>query len=104
MDTTPTQGLDKSSGKSRKGADVINNEQDKAFAEAFRPLTGMDAEQRETLQRRFKLATDAKMECARLDGILAAQQAAVRTAGKPAVAGVEASLLVTRRRFRELRC
>lgn len=54
VNTTPTQGLDKSSGVSRKGADVRKAESNKAMGDALRPITGLDDQQRLTLHRRFK--------------------------------------------------
>ena len=55
VDTTPTQGLDKSSGQSRKGADVQKSETNKAMAEALQPIFGETPAEREKRHRRFKL-------------------------------------------------
>jgi hypothetical protein len=46
-----TQGLDKSSGQSRKGADVRDAEYDKAMAEALKPLLNETPKQRATRMR-----------------------------------------------------
>lgn len=105
VDTTPTQGLDKSSGKSRKGADVRRAEVDKAMSEAMRPVTGLDHEQLQTLHRRFKLPHAAKLECAVLDTRLASREADERGANSPRdLQAAQQSLFETRKRFRELRC
>ena len=104
VDTTPTQGLDKSSGKSRKGADVQKSENNKAMAEALRPIFGESAEQREKRHRRFKLAPADNLECASLDDRLPAQETAIRNADKNAVTGAEAALFKSRQRYRELGC
>lgn len=104
VDTTPTQGLDKSSGQSRKGADVQKSEANRAMAEALRPVFGETPEEREKRHRRFKLAPQDRVECANLDARLPAQESAVRNADKSAAAGAEAALFESRKRYRELRC
>lgn len=104
VDTTSTQGLDKSSGQSRKGADVRATEQNNAMAEALRPLISETPAQRETRHRRFKLPAGDKLECADLDSRLPAQEDAVRVASKGDAAAAELSLFQSRKRFRELRC
>jgi hypothetical protein len=104
VDTTPTQGLDKSSGQSRKGADVQKSEHNKAMAEALRPIFGETADQREIRHRRAKLAPSDNLECAGLDARLPTQEAAIRNADKSAVSTAEAALFKSRQRFRELRC
>lgn len=104
VDTTPTQGLDKSSGSSRKGADVRQIEQNKAFADALRPILGETAAQREKRHRRFKLPPRDRMECDDLDSRLLRHEAATRSADKAAAAKAEADLFDSRKRYRELRC
>ncbi len=105
LDTTPTQGLDKSSGKSRKGPDVRKAEHDRAMSEALRPITGLEHEQRQTLHRRFKLSHAAKLECALLDSRLASQETNERTATTPQdLQTAQQSLFESRKRFRDLRC
>jgi hypothetical protein len=104
VDTTPTQGLDKSSGKSRKGADVRRAEADKAFGDAIRPITRMDDQQRETMRRRLKLQHAAKLECTRLDSRLASEEAAERTASPQDLQAAQLALFESRKRYRELTC
>ena len=105
VNTTPTQGLDKSSGVSRKGADVRKAESHKVMGDALRPITGLDDQQRLTLHRRFKLPHGAKLECAVLDTRLESQQADERNAVNPQdLQAAERSLFESRKRFRELRC
>ena len=41
IDTTPTQGMDKMTGASRKGADVQRAEHNALMADALKPLTSM---------------------------------------------------------------
>jgi hypothetical protein len=68
IDVEPTRGLDKSSGKSRTGNDVRHERNREMFAEAVKPLTGMDAKQLDAAGRRMKLSTKAQQDCRRLDG------------------------------------
>lgn len=104
VDTTPTQGLDKSSGSSRKGADVRQIEQNKAWADAMRPIFGETPAQREKRHRRFKLTPAERSECERLDGRLPAQEAARHNADKAGAARADVDLFESRKRYRELRC
>lgn len=106
VDTTATQGLDKSSGHSRKGADIQRIEQNKVMADALHPLLGETAPQREVRHRRFKLSPADRSECARLDERLSAQEAAVRKAVTTTLTPgpADATLFETRKRYRELRC
>lgn len=104
VDTTPTQGLDKSSGKSRKGADVRRAETDKMFGDAMRPITGLDHKQRDTLHRRFKLPHAAKLECAVLDTRLTSHEAAERNAAPQSLKAAQQELFESRKRYRELSC
>lgn len=104
VDTTPTQGLDKSSGSSRKGADVRQIEQSKAMADALRPIFGETPGQREKRHRRFKLPPGDRMECDDLDSRLLRHETATRGAAKAAAAKAEADLFDSRKRYRELRC
>ena len=41
IDAIPTQGMDKMTGASRKGADVRRDEHNALMADALKPLTGM---------------------------------------------------------------
>jgi len=104
VDTTPTQGLDRSSGTSRKGADVRTTEQNKAFADAMRPILGETQEQWDKRRRRFKLSPAERSECQNLDGRLVKLEAGTRAADKPTAAQAEVSLFESRKRYRELRC
>jgi hypothetical protein len=104
VDTTPTQGLDKSSGRSVKGADVSRSETRKAFADAIKPLTGMDAAQLDQAGKRQKLETKGQRECAVLDRQLPAQVRDARASDKTVAARAEIVLFESRKRFRELGC
>lgn len=104
VDTTPTQGLDKSSGKSRKGADVRKAERNKSMTDALRPITGLDDKERATLQRRFRLPHAAKLECGVLDVRLQSQAVNERDASPQTLQAAQSALFESRRRFRELHC
>lgn len=67
IDVEPTRGLDKSSGSTRTGSDVAREKNREIFAEAVRPLTGMDSKQIETAGRRQKLSSKAQKDCKWLD-------------------------------------
>lgn len=76
IDVEPTRGLDKSSGSTRTGSDVVREKHREIFADAVRPLTGMDSKQLETAGRRQSLTSTAQKDCKWLDGeILVAEQA-----------------------------
>lgn len=104
VDTTPTQGLDKSSGVSRKGRDVRREENSKMFNDAVRPLTGRSHEEAKILHRRFKLPASVKLECQWLDARLPAQEAAVKKAGAASREAAETRLFLSRSRYRNLGC
>lgn len=104
VDTTPTQGLDKSSGVSRKGRDVRREESSRVLNEAMRPLTGLSHEEAKIQQRRFKLPASVELECQWLDVRLPSQEAAVKNADAQNREKAEAQLFLSRSRFRNLGC
>jgi hypothetical protein len=104
VDTTPTQGLDKSTGVSRKGRDVQREEFKRSINEIMRPLTGMSHEQTKTFEWRLKLPASAQTECRLLDERLLDQEQTVRTSTPATKAEAEVQLFLSRRRFRELGC
>ena len=67
IDVEPTRGLDSSSGKTRIGSDVRREQFHEAFADAIKPLTGMDAKQLDASGRRMKLASELQKKCRQLD-------------------------------------
>lgn len=104
VDTTPTQGLDKWTGQSRKGADVLGSERNKQMADAMKPLLNETPLQREKRHRRAKLPPPDRMECGRLDSAieLAASNPGPKQGAQPSPA--DQQLFEQRRRYRELRC
>lgn len=99
IDVEPTRGLGP-----RVGADVQRERIREIQAEALRPLTGMNSAQRDTFHKRFKLTPEARRECAGLDRSIAQNEVIERSALGPKLAAVQQTLLLDRRRFRELRC
>lgn len=104
VDTTPTRGLDKWTGVSRKGEDARREDFNRGMSEAIRPITGMTHEQRMVFQRRMKLPADAQYECKLLDARISQQERAVRDSSPKALAEAETQLFLSRSRFRDLRC
>lgn len=104
VNTTPTQGLDRSSGHSRKGADVRRDELDGAMAEALKPLLGESKERYQKRHRRSKLTPAAQAECALLDRKLVSGEAAARQASAKERPRVDTELLDMRQRAFELHC
>ena len=104
IDATPTQGMDKMTGTSRKGADVRRHEHDGAMADALKPLTGMTPEQYRVYKHRFKLSPADKAECARLDASLPGlkQRAVAAPSSEKVLADVE--LYKARKNFNDLNC
>ena len=104
IDATPTQGMDKMTGASRKGADVRRDEHNALMADALKPLTGMSTEQYRVHKHRFKLSPKDKAECSRLDTALPKlkQHAATAPSSERALADVE--LYKARKYFNDLNC
>lgn len=104
IDATPTQGMDKMTGASRKGADVRRDEHNAVMADALKPLTGMSADQYRVYKHRFKLSPKDKAECARLDTNLPElkQRAATALSSEKTRADVE--LYKARKQLNDLNC
>lgn len=99
VDVEPTRGLGP-----RVGVDVQRERIREIQAEAMRPITGMSSAERDTFHKRFKLTPEAKRECASLDRNIAQNEAVERLAKGSELSAVQQTLLMDRRRFRELRC
>lgn len=103
IDVEPTRGLT-TTGRERNGSDVQREIHREQFAEAVRPLTGMDSKQYQVATQRVKLPAEAQRECKALDASLPRLEAMeVRSHGAELEA-LRANLLKQRKRFRELRC
>ena len=104
IDATPTQGMDKMTGASRKGADVQRDERNAAMANALKPLTGMTADQYRVHKHRFKLSASEKAECVRLDNSLPTLKQRAATASTNGKAMAEVDLYKARKLFNDLNC
>lgn len=104
VDATPTQGMDKMTGSTRKGADVLRDENRKAVDAALQPLTGLDHEQMNVERKRHKLSAADKITCRNLDRQLPELEA--RTARSAASQKQEADtdLYKARKTFFALKC
>ncbi len=67
INAEPTRGLNQFTGNVQRGRDVQNEMNREAFAQAVRPLTGMDANQLAVESRRQQLTPDARRQCQKLD-------------------------------------
>ena len=104
VDATPTQGMDKMTGSSRKGAEALRDERRKIMDSAFQPLTGLNHEQMNVERRRQKLSPDAKATCRNLDRQLPQLEKQAGGASASQKQGAEADLYRARRAFFELKC
>jgi hypothetical protein len=104
IEVEPTRGVNSLSGKARTGPDVANEQRREMWAEALRPLTGLDAKGYAAEARRSRLSSAAHAECARLDVANAQMEAAERAADASAKPAVQRDLLTLRKRFKDLRC
>lgn len=104
IDATPTQGMDKMTGASRKGADVRRDEYNTTISNALKPLTGMTPDQYRVHRHRFKLSPSDKAECARLDNSLPGLKQRATTAPTSGKAMAEVELYKARKLFNDLNC
>jgi hypothetical protein len=104
IDVEPTRGIDKTTGTTRKGADVRNEEFREAVAEAWKPLTGMSAKEFDVANRRLRLEPAARAECAQLDRRINVGEVDERAAAPAQRPTVQRQLWVDRQRHRRLGC
>ena len=106
IDVTPTQGMDKLSGTSRKGADVRRDEHQRAMSNALRPLLGETPEQYKTRHRRAAnhLTQNEQAKCNTLDRRLQNLEEAERNATGQQLEDAQKQLLQDRKQYRSLKC
>lgn len=104
LELEPTRGLNKTSGRELIGQDVQREHHREIFAEAVRPLTGMDATQLDALSRRQKLTHSAQQTCYQLDRQIPATEKEEKLAPPPNLGEVQTRLLRLRQDYRKLRC
>jgi hypothetical protein len=104
VDVTPTQGMDKMGGQSRKGAEVQHDEGRKVLDKALQPLTGKSHEDMDVLRRRVNLSPGTRARCGALDGQLAELQGAVAQTSGAEKGRAEVELYKARKSFFDLQC
>ena len=93
VDITPTQGLDKITGTSKKGADVQRSEHNKLMADIFKPILRQTPEERARATKRAGMLPEENAECYMLDGQV-----------RDSKSRNEVSLYQTRKRYKDLKC
>ncbi|WP_051953904.1 DUF4124 domain-containing protein [Xenophilus azovorans] len=104
IDATPTQGMDKMAGRSRKGREVQRSEMNRQFDEALHPLHGRSHEEMNVLRKRVYLSGRDRQQCVRLDGLLPTLEADAARATGPAKARADVDLYKARKQFFDLKC
>ena len=104
LEIEPSRGVSKLSGKERIGQDVFYERQREAMAEAWRPVTGMDAKELAVYSRRAQLAPAARNECRQLDQSMPEAELEERRVAPAQLREVQQRLFLLRQRSRELRC
>ena len=104
IDVQPTRGLNKSSGRELVGSDVRREVHREQFAEALRPLTGMNAQQLNTAGKRYQLPTQAQRDCHVLDNKIPQLEQAEKSASGSELRGIQDQLFKARGQYRGLRC
>lgn len=100
----PTKGLNRFSGREVIGNDVRREKEREMFADAVRPLTGMNAAQLDTAGRRQKLSPSAQQECRSLDSSILELERSEKQSTQTALKAVQNNLYRERKRFHDLRC
>ena len=104
VDATPTQGMDKMTGQSRKGKDVQTVEMNALFDKAVQPVTGKTSDEMNVVRHRIKLGAQDQNECSRLDTRLPDLEAAAANSAGAAKGRADVDLYRARKRFFDLKC
>lgn len=104
LDVEPTRGVSKMSGTERIGKDVARERTREMWAEALRPISGMDAKQYAIYERRYPLPVAAQQECRQLDRDMPPVEQEERRTAPPALHDVQVRLFLMRKRFKDLQC
>lgn len=104
VDTTPTRGVNKLSGRERIGSDVRGELTNEMMADALKPLFGENGQQRATRLRRSKLELAASRRCYQLDDEIPVAEKSEARAHGAELERAQRHLLELRRTFFELRC
>jgi hypothetical protein len=104
IDSEPTKGVSKISGKERLGADVLAENRNNMFAEAVRPITGQTNEEFDKRRRRIYLSPSDKLSCAKLDFYIPYLEKEEAAAKKENLKTIQENLYNQRLSYRNLRC
>lgn len=104
IDATPTQGVDKMTGQSRKGRDVQRDEFNAAFDNALRPLHGRSHADMDVMRRRIKLTNIDQAQCSSLDKRLPRLESEAAGASGHEKARADVDLYKARKQFFDLKC
>lgn len=104
VDVTPTQGVDKMTGRSLKGADVQREEHRTILDSATRPLHGLSHGEMDVLRRRQKLSSADQARCAALDRQVPALEAKAAKPDGGVKEQVDVELYQARKRVFDLKC
>lgn len=104
IDATPTQGMDKMTGQSRKGREVRRDEFNREFDQALRPWHGRSHDEMNTLRKRVYLPTRDQQRCTQLDRLVPALEVEAATAKGEGRARADVDLYNARKQFFDLKC
>jgi hypothetical protein len=104
IDTTPTEGLNQSTGRVQRHPDVQRQVFQRELHEAMRPISVLSPETLQRLSQRYKLSRSAQLECAVWDQRLPGFEQAAAKANAAQKASAELELFQARQHFRDLRC
>lgn len=104
VDITPTQGMDKMSGKSRKSYELQRADVTHAVDDALKPLTDKSRGEMEVMRRRVNLTSNAQQDCARLDARLPALEQGARDSAAKNKSQADFDLYEARKRYFDLKC
>ena len=99
LEIEPTRGVGR-----KEGRDVQQERHREMFAEAVRPLTGLNAKQLDVQGRRIKLLPDIQRECRALDAQIPSAERDEGKATGERLNLIRGGLFILRQRQRDLRC
>ena len=104
IDTTPTQGLNRSTGKVQRHPDVQREITHRQLAEAIRPITGESQQALAVDRRSMRLSASDQLHCEWLDLRWPSLEAQVAQARADQKGQAELALYQARLQLRDLRC
>jgi hypothetical protein len=104
LDVSPTRGVNRLAGSARTGKDVAREIRSEQFAQAFEPISGMNASQFATATRRVNLSAGAQRECRQLEAAIVETEQAEKLSRAEMVRPIQQELFVLRKRYKALSC